>query len=147
MQQKNTVKDLMTANPELIAPSATLKEAAQMMEKIGCGVLPVGTNDKLEGIITDRDIVLRAVAKGKDVNSEKVSAHMTAGEPCCCAESDTPEQVGEMMRENRVSRVLVKDQSGKLCGIMTFGRIIRENENLQEIGNVIECAVGEKNAA
>ncbi len=147
MYHNNTAKDLMTPDPQMIAPTATLKEAAQKMEKIDCGVLPVGEKGNVEGMITDRDIVLRAVAKGKDVNVEKVSDYMTADKICCCEESDTLEDAGGKMRQHNVSRLLVKDQSGEVCGILTFGRILRQNESIEEIGNVIECAVGEKRVA
>ncbi len=147
MQHTNTAKDLMTPDPQMIKPTATLKEAAQKMEQIGCGVLPVGEKDKVEGMITDRDIVLRAVAKGKDVNAEKVSDYMSSDKICCCEESDTLEDVGGKMRQHNVSRLLVKNQDGEVCGILTFGRILRRNESLEEISNVIECAVGEKRVA
>jgi CBS domain-containing protein len=144
---KTKVKDLMTSNIEIIPPDFTLKEAAQKMEQVSCGVLPVGTKDSLEGIITDRDIVLRAVAKGEDVNTAKVENYMTAEKLCYCSENDTAEDAAELMRKDRVNRLLVKDESGRLSGIITFGRIIREDDDLQEIANVIQNAVGEKKAA
>jgi CBS domain-containing protein len=139
------VKDLMTKDPVIVPPDCTLKEAAQKMESIDCGVLPVGTQEKLEGVITDRDIVIRAVAKGKDINKEKVRDYMTR-EVCSVKEGDTPDRAGDVMRENSISRVLVEDGSGKPCGILTFGRIIREDGSMEEIASVIQCAVGQKAA-
>jgi CBS domain-containing protein len=139
------VKELMTENPVIIGPNATLKEAAQKMEEINCGALPVGTADKVEGMITDRDIVIRAVAKGKDVNVEKVKAYMTP-KVHSIKEYDTPDHAAEMMREQQVNRILVEDKNGKPCGIITFGRMLRENDSMQEVTTIIECAIGKKAA-
>src|SRR3954469_23825598 len=105
------VGEVMTRNPELISPSATLREAAQKMESVRCGVLPVGTRDKLNSIITDRDIVVRAVAQGKNPASEKVSSFMS-GEVYDCDEDDSIEEASEKMREHRVSRLIVRDSEG-----------------------------------
>jgi CBS domain-containing protein len=143
--KQTSVKSIMTSNLKCISPESTLREAAQMMESVDCGVLPVGSLEKPEGIITDRDIVMRAVAKGKDTNNEKVRDHMTK-DVCCCSENDTLEQAGSKMRKNKVNRLLVEDSSGRVCGILTFGRILREEDSVSEIGCVIECAVGEKAA-
>jgi len=139
------VKDLMKKDPIVISADLTLKEAAQKMESVNCGILPVGTPDQIEGIITDRDIVIRAVAKGKDVNKEKVRDYMTP-EICTCNEDDTPDRAAGIMRENSVNRILVEDEDGKPCGILTFGHIIRKNDSMTEIATAIECAVGRKAA-
>ena len=71
------VKDLMWSEPPMVSPDATLKEAAAKMTEVDCGVLPVGTGSKVEGIITDRDIVVRAISKGKDPSRERASDFMT----------------------------------------------------------------------
>jgi len=143
MQTK--VKDLMKPEPVVISPDSSLKEAAQQMESIDCGVLPVGTKDRPEGIITDRDIVLRAVAKGKDMTKEKVKDYMTK-EMFFCNEDDTLEQAATAMHENHVNRLLVKDSSGKMCGILSFGCILRKDERMEDIHKVLECTVGKKAA-
>ena len=139
------VKDLMKAEPETISADSSLKEAAQKMESIDCGVLPVGAQDKPEGIITDRDIVLRAVAKGKDVTKEKVKDYMT-GKVFFCYENDTLEEAARAMHENHVNRLLVKDDSGRMSGILSFGCILRKEEHLEDIHKVLECTVGKKAA-
>ncbi|MGE3771229.1 MAG: CBS domain-containing protein [Bdellovibrionales bacterium] len=145
MAIKNTVKDLMQANPVIVSPDATLQEAAAQMRSIDCGCLPVGTRDRVEGVITDRDIVLRAVASGTDPAAARVRDHMTPN-VCFCSESDTPEHAAELMRDNGVSRLLVQDAAGRVCGILTFGRILREDGSVREIMKVIESAVGKKAA-
>jgi CBS domain-containing protein len=143
MQTK--VKDLMKSNPATISPDSSLREAAQKMESIDCGVLPVGNSDDPEGIITDRDIVLRAVAKGRDVAKEKVKDYMTM-QVFSCNEDDTLEDAAKAMHENHVNRLLVKDGSGKMSGILSFGCILRKEEQMEDIQKVLECTVGKKAA-
>lgn len=143
---RNTeVKELMTKHPVLINTDTTLKEAAEFMRDIDCGVLPIGNEDKLEGMLTDRDIVVRAVAKGKDPEKEKVKDYMTKN-VYYCEENDTLEQAADKMREHNVSRLIVRDESGKTCGILTFGCILRNNKNTEETNNVVEHAIRRKAA-
>lgn len=139
------VKELMTKHPVLINPDTTLKEAAEFMRDIDCGVLPIGNENKLEGMLTDRDIVVRAVAKGKEPDEEKVSDYMTKN-VYYCGEDDTLEQAADKMREHNVSRLIVRDESGKTCGILTFGCILRNNKNTEETNNVVEHAIRRKAA-
>lgn len=149
MQTK--VKDLMKTNPMTISRDSTLKEAAKQMEELDCGALPVSDEDAEEGstdakgIITDRDIVLRAVAKGKDVAKEKVMDYMTS-EVFFCNEDDTVEDAAKAMHEHHVNRLLVKDAGGKLCGILSFGCILRKSEQMDDIHKALECTVGKKAA-
>jgi len=150
---QTTVKELMRANPETISPNSSLKEAAQKMESIDCGVLPVSEEESTEeggesgimGIITDRDIVLRAVAQGKDVTKEKVRDYMTQ-QVFYCGEDDTLEDAAKVMHEHHVNRLVVKNKSGRMCGILSFGCILRKDSRMQEIHKVLECTVGKKAA-
>lgn len=135
------VKELMETDLELISPDATLEEAARKMKERDCGFLPVGDKDDPEGIITDRDIVIRAIAEGKNPAEEKVRAYMT-DEVCACRDNDTLENAAQAMSENNVSRLVVKDSHDKICGVLTFGRIIRSNDNKQETSKVVEKATG-----
>lgn len=140
------VRDLMKENPVTVAPNSTLFEAAQKMKSAECGALPVGTPEKLQGIITDRDIVIRAVAEGKDPKTEQVKSYMTSQIVFCDA-GDSLEEAAELMREKQVNRLAVRDEANnKMCGILTFGCIIRKGNDLEEIGRVIERAVGKKAA-
>lgn len=134
------VKHLMTENPEVISPVATLKEAAQKMKEIRCGVLPVGSADNLEGIITDRDIVIRAIAQGKNPSHEKVEDYMT-DEMHTCREDETLQDAAKRMRQHNVSRLVVQDNSGRTTGIITFGAILRKNPDEEEVSHVVQSAV------
>ena len=137
--QNTKVKDLMTENPAMINPESTLQEAAQKMQNVDCGVLPVGTENKLEGIITDRDIVIRAIAKGANPATEKVRAYMT-GTVYGCNEDDYLEDAADKMRDHAVSRLVVKNHVGKVTGVLSFGGILRKNANAEEVANVVKHA-------
>jgi CBS domain-containing protein len=139
--ERKQVKELMETDMELVSPDATLEEAARKMKDCGCGFLPVGSDHTPEGIITDRDIVIRAIAAGKNPAREKVRDYMT-GEVCGCKETDTLEDAAKIMSEYSVSRLVVKDGSDKTCGVLTFGRIIRSNNDKQETSDVVEKATG-----
>ncbi len=121
----NKVENFMTDNLVVISPDATLREAAQQMQKAECGVLPVGTDNEVQGMITDRDIVIRAVASGCDPESEKVADYMT-NEVCCCNRGDSIEEATKEMIQNEVGRLVVKDERGKVCGILTLGSLLRK---------------------
>lgn len=135
------VKDLMECEMKFINPDSSLQEAALIMKDADCGFLPVGRNNMPEGIITDRDIVVRAVAEGKDLSREKVEYYMT-NDVCVCQEGDTLEQAARLMRENNVSRLVVVSGNGKVSGVLTFGRILRTASNMEEANKVVEQATG-----
>lgn len=139
------VKDIMTANPVIIAPGTTLLEAAKKMKEIECGILPVGTNDKIVGMITDRDIVIRALAEEKDPAKEKVENHMTET-AYACNEEDFLEDAADKMRTHKVSRLVVKNKQGQVTGILSFGGILRKHASSEEIANIIKHAINRKAA-
>lgn len=135
------VKDLMESGIKNIDREATLEEAAKIMKDVDCGFLPVGSDNRAEGIITDRDIVIRAVAEGRDPSSVTVEECMSK-KICSIDEDASLEDAARKMYENRVSRLVVTDVSGDLCGILTFGRILRQDQDLSEINNVVSFATG-----
>jgi CBS domain-containing protein len=139
----STVKELMTSHPEMISPNATLLQAARKMEAVDCGALPVGTANNLKGIITDRDIVIRALAHGKNPTTEKVSGYMTEN-AYACNEQDSIEDASEKMRQYKVSRLIVQNKEGRVTGILSFGGILRNDATPAEIVGAIKHA---RNAA
>ena len=139
--QSTHVKDLMEKRSVMVSPDATLADAARMMKENDCGFLPVGKADTAQGIITDRDIVIRAIAAGKDPQKETVSSYMTH-DVCCCSKEDSLQDAAKLMSENSVSRLVVKEADGSVCGILTFGRIIRSNDNSTETSDVVQTATG-----
>lgn len=133
------VHELMQKRPALIAPTATLQEAAQKMKTIDCGFLPVGSENSVQGIITDRDIVIRALAEGKDPRQEKVSDYMTQ-KVCSCSETEHLDGAADKMIKDNVSRLVIINDEGSVTGILTFGQILRANEKNKAIDEVVECA-------
>lgn len=143
---KNTqVKEIMKAGPVTVSPGATLEEAAKQMRDVDCGCLPVGSKERLQGIITDRDIVTRAVARGKDITKEQVKDYMTP-EIHTCRETATLHEAAEEMRRHNVSRLIVEDKAGRATGILSFGSILRKEEDRDEMTDVVCCATGSKAA-
>lgn len=131
-----TVKALMVPNPEVIAPERSLKDAAEAMARIDCGIMPVGTKDKLIGMVTDRDIALRAVARGKDPAKTKISEIMT--NRVHFVTEDTPlDLAAEMIKKEKVNRLIVKDAKGKLTGILSLSGLIRETADKHAIAEFV----------
>jgi len=131
------VHEVMTREVELISPHHTLEQAAQLMAELDAGVLPVSDKDRLVGIITDRDIVIRAVATGEDPMCTQVGDAMTRQVGYCCEEDDVDRAV-EIMARLRVRRLPVLDRHERLVGIVSLADIAardprRSGEALHEI--------------
>jgi CBS domain-containing protein len=119
------VNELMSQKVELTTPTDSLQQAAQAMQRIDAGILPVTENDRLVGMITDRDIVVRAVADGKDPKACLVGEVMSR-EVRYCYDDDDIEAVAENMAELQVRRLPVVTREKRLCGIISLGDIARE---------------------
>lgn len=125
------IRELMTKEVRTCAPEDTLQQAAQLMADLDVGIIPVAEGgNKLHGVITDRDIVVRAVAKGMDINSTKISDCMS-GKVVSVSSDATADDAARIMAENQVRRLPVVD-GNKLCGIVAIGDLavvgIHENE-------------------
>lgn len=116
------VSDVMTKDVEFVSPQDTLREAAEKMRQLNVGPMPVVDGDRPVGIITDRDIVVRAIALGHDANASKVSDIMT-GDLQTCTPDTSLEEAGQIMKDHQIRRLLVVDESGKLAGILALGDI------------------------
>lgn len=125
------IASIMTTKPHLIAPNDTVLNAAQKMKSYGCGILPVGDVKNIVGVITDRDIIIRAIAMESNVNSVLVKEIMTP-KPFFCDEDDYIQSAAAKMSEYHTRRALVKDKNNILTGIVSLGDIIRrvEDKNL-----------------
>jgi CBS domain-containing protein len=114
------VKDVMTAHPEVVSPDTTLKEAAARMETLNIGTLLVGEGDGLAGIVTDRDITIRAVALGKDPNATTVREVMSADLAYVYDDQDVDE-VARTMAQRQLKRLPVFSRDGnRLVGIVAL---------------------------
>ncbi|RVT95839.1 CBS domain-containing protein [Rhodovarius crocodyli] len=111
----------MTRDVTVAGPEQTIQEAARMMQKIDSGVLPVGSADRLIGMITDRDIALRAVGTGKGPDT-RVREVMTE-EVLYCFEDQEIEEVAHNMGDNQLRRLPVLNRDKRLVGILSLADV------------------------
>ena len=114
------VREVMTPDVVIASPEDTLQRAAEMMIDIDAGVLPVGENDRLVGILTDRDITVRAVAAGKEPAECKVREVMSP-EIRYIYEDELVEDAARNMTELQVRRLPVLNREKRLVGIVSLG--------------------------
>lgn len=128
-------KDIMTKKAEIIAPDTTLNQAAEMMKSQDIGFLPIGENDRLIGAITDRDIVIRGLAAGKDADNTTVRDIMT-DEIRYCFEEDSLEKVTEIMSKSQIRRLAVLSAEKRIVGIISLGDVATKSQDANLTGKV-----------
>ena len=128
------VKDVMTENPQVVLPQTSLKEVADTMKSLDIGVLPVCENDRLVGMITDRDIVVRAEAEGLSP-AANVDQAMTP-DVTFCFEDDDLDSAVKLMEEKRIRRLPVLNADHRLVGIVSLGDLAVSGD--QAAGEVLE---------
>lgn len=114
------VKDIMSKDVQLIDSTMSVQEAAKVMRDRDVGALPVGENDRLVGMITDRDIVIRGLTGNEELNIATVGQVMS--QKCLyCFEDDTLEDLSKNLATNRIRRLPVLNTDKRLVGIVTLG--------------------------
>lgn len=113
------VSEAMTRDVRIANPNDSIRQAAQAMAEIDAGVLPVGDNDRLVGMITDRDIAVRAVAAGKSPKTPVRDIMST--DVCYCFDDQQISDVAANMGEIKVRRLPVVDRDKRLVGILSLG--------------------------
>ncbi len=121
-----TIAEIMTTDVEVVRPEETLRDAARAMADLDVGSLPVCDGRKLIGMITDRDITVRAVAEGK--GSETPVSEVMTDEVIWCTDTDSIDEVLEQMSDAQVRRIPVVDKDRQLVGIVALGDIALEEE-------------------
>ncbi|HEX6611949.1 MAG TPA: CBS domain-containing protein [Hyphomicrobiaceae bacterium] len=114
------VRDAMTRDVRMANPEETIRHAAQAMAQIDAGALPVSENDRLVGIITDRDIAVRAVAEGLPADT-RVREIMSTEDVCYCFDDQDIEEVAANMANIQVRRLPVLNRDKRLVGILSLG--------------------------
>lgn len=112
--------EIMTENPEAVTPDTTLADVAMRMRELNVGIIPViddAESAVLQGVITDRDITVRAVAEGADVSTAKVADFMSKDVESC-RENDHVRDLFTVMKREQVRRVPITDRQGRLVGIV-----------------------------
>lgn len=131
------LKDVMTQDVEIVETDMTLQDAASRMDELNVGVLPVREGDQLVGMLTDRDITVRAVAAGRDPKQTKVGEIMSPDLIYCYEDQDVKD-AAEMMATHQVRRLPVLSRDQQLVGIVSLGDLAVDVANDQLTGEALE---------
>jgi len=132
------VSEVMTRGVECVGPDATLQEAAAKMRSLDIGPLPVCDDDRLAGMVTDRDIAVRAVAEGKDPRSTRVREVMSDGVNYCFEDDDVA-NAARVMKDKQVRRLVVLDRDKRLVGIVSVGDLAVETGDDKLAGDTLQA--------
>lgn len=120
------IRDVMTREVQTVTPDQTAQEAASFMLREDAGSMPVSDGNKLIGMITDRDIAVRGVARG--YGPETQVRELMTDDVVCARIDDDVEEVAVRMSEAQVRRLPVLDENEQLCGIVSLGDLSRETD-------------------
>jgi len=121
------IKDIMTTSVCTVGRDATLREAARLMADQDCGILPVADEERLVGMITDRDIALRGVAKSKNPDRCTVQEIMTSGVKYLF-DYETTDDLARNMRDLQIRRLPVVNREKRLVGIVSIGDLAAKSD-------------------
>jgi CBS domain-containing protein len=131
------VRDVMTPNVEVIEPDAPVQAAARKMKSLDVGSLPVCDGRRLVGMITDRDVAVRAVAEGLDPQQTAIRDIMTP-KILYCFDDDDLERAAVIMHDQQIRRLPVINREKKLVGIIALGDLAVDMTDQELIGEVLE---------
>lgn len=131
------IGDVMTLNPKTVTEKESVVEVARIMRDQDIGVVPVVEGRKIIGVVTDRDIVVRALADGKDCKNISVKDVMTKN--IHSVKEETPvDEVFNLMSKDEIRRVPVVNHMGDLVGIVSIGDLARKTNRDNKVGKVVE---------
>lgn len=130
------LKDIMTPTVERVPKDASVQDVARRMETIDVGMIPVYDGDRLVGMVTDRDIVLRVVAEGQDAATTPAHAVMTP-EVIYCYEDQDIEEAAEVMERQQIRRLIVLNRSKRLVGIVALGDLATHRQGKKIAGEAL----------
>jgi CBS domain-containing protein len=137
MAHQRSIRDLMTTNPQTVEPSTPIVEVARVMRDADVGPVPVVEGDRLVGLVTDRDIVVRVVADGNDPSSTTVGEIMSTD--LFTVDPDQPlDEALRLMAAHQVRRLPVTEEDGRPVGIVAQADIARELGDDRATGQVVE---------
>jgi CBS domain-containing protein len=131
-----SIRDAMTSNPSNVEMSSPVVEAARLMKSEDVGSIPVTEGDRLVGIVTDRDIAIRVVAEGKDVQSVTVGEIASKDLVTVDPQQDLDEAL-RLMAQHQVRRLPVVEEDGRLVGILAQADIAQQGDDTKT-GQVVE---------
>lgn len=121
------LRDVMTRQPEVVRPDATITDAASIMKRLNVGALPVCDGSRLLGMLTDRDITIRTAAEGRDPQVTLVRDAMSAG-VSWASEDDAVDEALRLMRQRQIRRLPVVDERHNLVGIVSLGDLVVDSD-------------------
>jgi len=131
------LKDAMTPGVEVVHPETTLQEAAETMRRLDVGPLPVCDGDRLVGMLTDRDITVRAVAEGCDPTTTPVREAMTP-EIIHCFEDQDVQEAARLMAQYQIRRLPILNRNKRLVGMVSLGDLAVSTGDQRRVGEVLE---------
>lgn len=131
------LKDFINYRVEMIQPTDTLQEAAEKMRYLDVGSMPVCEGQHLIGVITDRDITIRATAKGQDPTKTEVREAMTP-DVVYCLETQQAEEAAKMMQEHQIRRIFVVNENDELVGVTSLGELATVTGDRALVGETLE---------
>jgi CBS domain-containing protein len=134
------VKQAMHAGAQWVEPGTPLLELARLMRDHNIGAIPIGENDRLVGMVTDRDIVCRGLAAGLDLAQTTARDVMSKG-IFYCRDTQEVSDAAQTMEQNKVRRLPVIDKDKRLVGILSVGDISRTGEHAL-CGEIVQAAAG-----
>lgn len=138
-------REVMTKDPASCSASETVTKVAGLMKQHDVGSVPVVESDRLVGIVTDRDIVLKVVAGGRNPEQSAVKEAMTPN-PVSCKEDDDLEYALRLMKERQVRRMPIVDGGGRLTGIIAQADVATRVNRDDKTGELVE-AISESGTA
>jgi CBS domain-containing protein len=127
----------MTRNVEVIGPDATVFEAATTMRRLGVGFLPVCDGRRLQGVLTDRDIVVRPIADSRDPQVT-TARHAMSSEVIYAFDDETVEHGAELMKRHQVRRLPIVDRGNNLVGVVSLGDLAVDTDQERMAGRTLE---------
>jgi CBS domain-containing protein len=130
--------EVMTRDVEVIGSNAPLKEAAAKMKTLDVGLIPVCEGDELKGTLTDRDITVRATAKGRNPSKTKVSDIMSKEEIAYCFEDQEIEETMSLMEARQIRRLPILNREKRLVGIVSLGDLAVHTGQNELLGETLK---------
>ena len=131
------LKEVMTPEVEVIQPEATLQQAAAKMRRLNIGPLPVCDGDRLIGMLTDRDITVRAVAEGCDPNTTTVREAMTPDIAYCFDDQDVQDAV-QLMERYQIRRLPILNRDKRLVDMVSLGDLAVSSGEPTQVGETLK---------
>ena len=137
MAQQQRIRDVMTPNPKTVTSEQSILEAARIMRDQDTGVVPVVDGKRVIGLVTDRDIVVRAIADGKDCKDIRVSQVMTKNVRTV-KDDAAVDEVLRIMSSEDIRRLPIVNEGNELVGIVSIGDVAMKTERDDKVGKVVE---------